>query len=310
MSRLAVAGRHASTSAIRAATSARAARRFPPGSSSRRSASASPAGRARTRTWADALGEPVSAVPATGDAALSDAGWWLAEPPRRADRRPHHRPERLPRAGAGATARGRARVGAAFTEYDGWVPAAGPRLDPAAPGRVVSATTLERLAGCPFRHFLERGLGSRRRDDAEPDPDAWLDPRRAARSSTTSTRGSAREQRSAESGRPAPRRATPRARRGRLLTASRARCRRRPIDVFERERVALLRDLDLLLDLEARGPEPHARRLRGDRSAASRDDDEPLARAEPVTATSAPGSAPAARPDRPDRPPAPTAATR
>lgn len=123
----------------------------------------------------DTLGEPVSAVPATPGLALSDAGWWLAGL-RRADA------SALPavRAGFPALAQGEAAEAArdseAFTAYDGLVPEAGPLLDPRVSGAAVSATSLEDLAKCPFRYFLQRGLGLDPIDDAEPDPDVWLDP--------------------------------------------------------------------------------------------------------------------------------------
>ena len=122
-----------------------------------------------------ALGEPVSAVPAEQDHALSDAGWWLAGL-RHAD------VSALPpvREGFRALAQGKvaeaARDSDVFTAYDGLVPEAGPRLDPRVSGAAVSPTSLEELAKCPFRYFLQRGLGLDPVDDTEPDPDAWLDP--------------------------------------------------------------------------------------------------------------------------------------
>ena len=121
------------------------------------------------------LGEPVSAVPAEPAQALSDAGWWLAGL-RGADT------GSLPavRAGFPALAQGAvaeaARDSDAFTEYDGFVPEAGPQLDPRASGAAVSPTSLEELAKCPFRYFLQRGLGLDPTDEAEPNPDVWLDP--------------------------------------------------------------------------------------------------------------------------------------
>jgi PD-(D/E)XK nuclease superfamily len=234
-----------------------------------------------------ALGEPVSAVPATGDQALSDAGWWLAS--LRGARTGARTVVRsaFPALAQGAAAEA-ARAGAAFTEYDGWVPAAGPLLDPTAPGRVVSATTLEALAGCPFRHFLERGLGISPMNDAEPDPDAWLDPL---------TRGSLLHDLYARFGRER------RARGERLEPRHGARLRALgdaelqtlraamppPSDhVFERERTALLRDLDVLLDLEVR--EPGRTPVGFEVTFGSQpDDDEPLARAEPILADLGPG---------------------
>jgi ATP-dependent helicase/nuclease subunit B len=121
------------------------------------------------------LGDPVSAVPAEPDQALSDAGWWLAGL-RRVDGSalPAVR-EGFPALARGAVAEA-ARESDVFTAYDGLVPEAGPILDPRVSGIAASATGLEDLAKCPFRYFLQRGLGLDTVDDAEPDPDVWLDP--------------------------------------------------------------------------------------------------------------------------------------
>lgn len=121
------------------------------------------------------LGEPVSAVPAEPDQALSDAGWWLAGL-RRADASalPAVR-EGFPALAQGAAAEA-ARESDAFTAYDGFVPEAGPILDPRVSGAAVSPTSLEDLAKCPFRYFLERGLGLDSVEEAAPNPDVWLDP--------------------------------------------------------------------------------------------------------------------------------------
>jgi ATP-dependent helicase/nuclease subunit B len=121
------------------------------------------------------LGEPVSAVPAEAGQALSDAGWWLAGL-RRADASalPAVR-EGFPALAQGAAAEA-ARASETFTAYDGLVPEAGLRLDPRVSGTVVSPTSLEDLAKCPFRYFLQRALGLDPIDDSEPNPDVWLDP--------------------------------------------------------------------------------------------------------------------------------------
>ena len=121
------------------------------------------------------LGEPVSAVPAEPGQALSDAGWWLAGL-RRADASalPAVR-EGFPALAQGAAAEA-ARDSDEFTVYDGLVPEAGPHLDPRVSGAAVSPTSLEELAKCPFRYFLQRGLGLDPVDDTEPNPDVWLDP--------------------------------------------------------------------------------------------------------------------------------------
>jgi ATP-dependent helicase/nuclease subunit B len=121
------------------------------------------------------LGEPVSCVPPTAAAALDDSRWWLrgvvsagaaAKPAVLAA---------YPSLAAGLRAEER-RDGTSFTEYDGYVPAAGPVLDPCQPGRVVSPTSLEDAAKCPFRYFLRYGLGVDAIESGERDRDVWLDP--------------------------------------------------------------------------------------------------------------------------------------
>ncbi len=62
-----------------------------------------------------------------------------------------------------------------FSEFDGYVPAAGSVLDPARNDRTMSATTLENAAACPFRYFLSRGLGVEPIGEAERQADVWLD---------------------------------------------------------------------------------------------------------------------------------------
>lgn len=123
----------------------------------------------------DALGAPASCVPDTDSSALGAAGWWL---------------HGLKRAGVsgrtsvlqqyGALQQGihadEQRDSATFTEFDGLVPDAGVYLDPCLRDAPVSATQLEKAAECPFRHFLERGLGLAAVDDGGRDSDVWLDP--------------------------------------------------------------------------------------------------------------------------------------
>ena len=121
------------------------------------------------------LGEPVSAVPTRRELALSAAGWWLANLRGVGRAGLDAVLAAFPSLAQGARAEA-ARQSETFTVFDGFVPPAGPRLDPRVSGRAVSPTMLERLAGCPFRHFLEHGLGLEPVADAEPDPDRWLDP--------------------------------------------------------------------------------------------------------------------------------------
>lgn len=121
------------------------------------------------------LGEPVSLVPAHPDHALSDAGWWMARLRGAGTQGRVPVLTTFPSLAHGESAEV-ARTSEAFTVYDGFVPPAGSRLDPRRSGQPVSATSLENLATCPFRYFLERGLGVEPLEEAEPDPDAWLDP--------------------------------------------------------------------------------------------------------------------------------------
>jgi ATP-dependent helicase/nuclease subunit B len=123
----------------------------------------------------DELGEPVSAVPAEPGRALCDAGWWLAGL-RGADASVGAAVRQaFPALEQGAKAEA-ARDSDDFTAYDGLVPEAAPLLDPRVSGVAVSPTSLEELAKCPFRYFLQRGLGLDPIEDAGPDPDVWLDP--------------------------------------------------------------------------------------------------------------------------------------
>lgn len=122
-----------------------------------------------------ALGEPKSTVPEDRQAALSLGPWWL----RSVVGTRENGTEILGSAFAGV-ARGHSaeakRLSSEFTEFDGYVPDAGPLLDPCIPESVLSVTELEKTAGCPFRFFLKHGLGLRPVDESERDKDIWLDP--------------------------------------------------------------------------------------------------------------------------------------
>jgi len=227
------------------------------------------------------LGEPVSTVPADAAHAVSDTGWWLANLRGGGG-------SAMPaiRAAFPALARGEAAEAARdsdeFTPYDGLVPEAGLGLDPRASGAAVSPTSLEELAKCPFRYFLQRGLGLDPVEDAEPDPDVWLDPL---------TRGSLlhrlyaaimRELRDRKE-QPDPGRHGARLRElGLAELAAHQRLVPPPsAEVFARERRAFLRDLDLFLRFEA---EERGRERLGFEVGfgAGNAENEPLARAEPV----------------------------
>ena len=122
-----------------------------------------------------ALGEPKSAVPADRDAATSGSAWWLRSVAGTGDEGARVVEAAFPHVARGRIAEDE-RDSVAFTEFDGYVPEAGPALDPCAPGNAYSVTELEGAAGCPFRFFLKRGLGLRPVDERERDRDVWLDP--------------------------------------------------------------------------------------------------------------------------------------
>ncbi len=121
------------------------------------------------------LGEPKSAVPEDRNAALSSGGWWLRSVVGTGDEGIKVLSSAFTGVAHGWTAEGR-RESAEFTEFDGYVPDAGPVLDPCAPKTVFSVTELEKAAECPFRFFLKCGLGVRPVDERERDKDIWLDP--------------------------------------------------------------------------------------------------------------------------------------
>jgi ATP-dependent helicase/nuclease subunit B len=121
------------------------------------------------------LGDPATLVAATQTAATTDSGWWLSGLRGGGMTGMPFVARAFPGISRGNTAQTR-RESEKFTEYDGLVTAAGADLDPRREDQVVSASRLESFAGCPFRFFLERGLGLDPVKDEEPDPDAWLDP--------------------------------------------------------------------------------------------------------------------------------------
>jgi ATP-dependent helicase/nuclease subunit B len=122
-----------------------------------------------------ALGEPKSAVPDDRRTAPSPCGWWLRSIVGTGEEGIKVLGSAFTDVVNGRTAEGR-RESAEFTEFDGYVPEAGPALDPCAPATAFSVTELEKAAECPFRFFLKRGLGVRPVDERERDKDVWLDP--------------------------------------------------------------------------------------------------------------------------------------
>jgi len=197
------------------------------------------------------LGEPKSVVPPDPGDALGDAGWWLANLKDAARANPAPVLEAFPPLAQGARA-GAARAGGKFTAYDGFVPEAGPVLDPRTSGRPVSPTELERAGSCPFAYFLERALGIEALDEAERDDDEWLDP---------ATRGTLLHALYADMMREARRRKRAldpvndlpwlQARADERLEALRADMPPSSPEVFAHERLLVHRDLGLFLQVEA-----------------------------------------------------------
>jgi ATP-dependent helicase/nuclease subunit B len=228
------------------------------------------------------LGDPVSPVPARPAQAVSDAGWWLAGL-RDADAAALPMVEAgFPALAQGAAAEAR-RASDEFTEYDGLVPEAGPRLDPRVSGAAVSPTSLETLAGCPFRYFLERGLGLDPIEDAEPNPDVWLDP--LTRGSILHDLYAAIMREIRDRGEmPDPARHGPRLRAlgEEALAAQRALVPPPSDGVFERESRELQNDLALFLKFEAQDC-AHRRPLGFEVAFGGATQGEALGRREPVT---------------------------
>jgi hypothetical protein len=123
----------------------------------------------------EALGPPKSCVPEVPLGAMDEAGWWLNGLARAGKAGRTAVLRQYPALADGIRAEGE-RDSPLFTGYDGFVPAAGIMLDPCTRQQAVSPTQLEDAAECPFRYFLQRGLGIDAVDDGEREHDVWLDP--------------------------------------------------------------------------------------------------------------------------------------
>jgi len=123
----------------------------------------------------EVLGPPKSCVPERPSSAMDQAGWWLNGLTRAGKDGRTSVLRQYPGLADGIRAEGD-RDSPLFTEYDGFVPAAGKMLDPCTREQAASPTELEDAAECPFRYFLQRGLGIDAVDDGERENDAWLDP--------------------------------------------------------------------------------------------------------------------------------------
>jgi RecB family exonuclease len=229
-----------------------------------------------------ALGAPVSGVPSSGRESTSDAGWWLAQLKAGGFTHEEGVLRGFPNLGAGRRADA-ARASTAFTEFDGDVPDAGAALDPSGADYAVSATQLEDAAECPFRHFLRRGLGLQAVEDDERDRDVWLDPLTRGAELHDLYAEFLRRCRSEE--RPADLakdREWLREAGRRHLATLRHEMPPPSDEVYSRESDDLLRDLDLFLEEECKAA--FGRTSVGFEVSFGRepDDDEELARADPV----------------------------
>jgi len=231
-----------------------------------------------------AAGEPVSQVPAAPEAALGDAGWWLANlkhGPKTGLRRVYGAfPDR--ERGMQAEA---ARASDILTAFDGLAPSAGAVLDPRQSGRPISPTSLEKLAGCPFRYFLNSGLGLEPIEEDEQDLDAWLD---------ALTRGSLLHDLFAQMMRhlrakhekPDPARHLPwlKARADAALATRRDEMPPPSDEVFTRERDDIYRDLEVFLNAESKTAAEGVTPIGFEVGFAGHGEvgDEPLSQADPV----------------------------
>lgn len=121
------------------------------------------------------LGEPRSVVPKARDAATCPEEWWVRSVVDTGERGIQLVQDTFPGVAYGRTAELK-RQSPQFTEFDGYVPEAGPVLDPCSPMNTFSVTELEGAAQCPFRFFLKRGLGVQPADEIKRDQNVWLDP--------------------------------------------------------------------------------------------------------------------------------------
>ena len=130
---------------------------------------------ARFEDLTNGVGEPVSRVPSEPAKAISESGWWLNRIRIGREGTTPAVLEAFPFLAHGFHAE-ELRSSDAFTEFDGYVPQAGSVLDPTVGDRVMSVTTLEDAAACPFRFFLRKGLGLEPLGGSDRQSDVWLTP--------------------------------------------------------------------------------------------------------------------------------------
>jgi hypothetical protein len=125
---------------------------------------------------------PASFAPASPAHSIDATEWWLSQTLRGEGPVEQPEPDSLLRAHFPHLARGleaeTARASDRFTEYDGYVPEAGPDLDPTRPGGLIlSATALEKLGACPLEYFFQYVLGVSPPEEYRIAPGVWLEPR-------------------------------------------------------------------------------------------------------------------------------------
>lgn len=128
-------------------------------------------------TYEDFRGDSSVAGFLDDSAPLSAAEWWLEQRfvTQRADYADALERE-YPLLARGRTAED-ARSSDAITAWDGLVDTGSLSLDPRKSGRELSASQIEKMAGCPYGWFLRYQLRIEVPDDVVYDPERWLDAR-------------------------------------------------------------------------------------------------------------------------------------
>ena len=246
-----------------------------------------PPGEVTYKQLNEALGEPKSQVPPVPGAALDDAGWWLNSLKGMGRAGIDRVYAAFPDLTQGAFAEAE-RASDRFTVFDGLVTAAAERLDPRRTERGASSSGLELLGACPFKYFLQYGLSLEALEEEERDPDEWLGPTTRGgllhELYATTMRELRRQKRNADPPRDFPWLA---ARAGERLAELRESMPPPSEGVFSRERDALLRDLELFLELEQEAAKTGVRPVAFEVGFAARGEGggEPMDQAGPVTIT-------------------------
>jgi len=246
-----------------------------------------PPGEVTYKQLTEALGEPTSQVPPEPGAALDDAGWWLNSLKGAGSVGIERVYASFPDLEQGAFAEDE-RASDRFTVFDGLVTSAAERLDPRRTERGASSSGLELLGSCPFKYFVQYGLGLEPLEEDERDPDEWLGP--AMRGGVlhelyaTMMRELRGKKRKADPARDFPWLA---ARVDEKLAELRKSTPPPSEAVFARERDALMRDLELFLELEQESAKTGITPIAFEVGFAARGEGggEPMDQADPVTIT-------------------------